>query len=175
MKKIILSSTNKAKKEATSKIISEIFGNNNVIEVISVPSGVRPTPLSNEECILGAKNRISLIKNIYPNSDYYIGAEGGVNKIEDKWYLGGWVIVENRNGIQHLGSSAWVELPLFISNLIDGDKPLSEIIKPIFFSRELYDKKENLGTNGLITNGRYTRINEFYDALKIAFSLFDDQ
>jgi inosine/xanthosine triphosphatase len=174
MKKIILSSTNEAKKKATLQIISEIFGNDNVLEAVSVPSGVRSTPLSNEECILGARNRVELIKKDYPNADYYIGAEGGVNKIEDKWYLGGWVVVEDRNGVQHSGSSAWVELPQFLSNLIDGDKPLSEIIQPEFFPKELYDKKEDLGTNGLITKGKYTRINEFYDALKIAFSLFND-
>ncbi|MEA2056780.1 MAG: DUF84 family protein, partial [Patescibacteria group bacterium] len=55
--KIVLTSTNLAKKTAAQKILNKYF-NNFKLECIKVDSGVSNTPTTDEEGILGAKNRI---------------------------------------------------------------------------------------------------------------------
>jgi non-canonical (house-cleaning) NTP pyrophosphatase len=173
MKEIVLSSTNDAKRKAALQAIFETFGAGNVLRTITAPSGVRATPLSHEECLLGATNRVDFIRSAYPDADYYIGAEGGLNMVGGKWFIGGWVAVENKQKVRHLGSSAWVEMPTFLTESIDADVPLSEVIKPEHFPPDLFQRRETLGTNGLITQGAYSRVNEFYDALRVSLALFN--
>ncbi len=172
MKEIVLSSSNEAKKRAALQAITEIFGAGNVLKTLEAPSGVSATPMSFEESIVGAKNRVVYSRDLEPHADYYIGAEGGVGKIADQWFIGGWVVVENKEGEQHLAASALVELPLFLINRLAADIPLSQLIEETDFPASLYEKRSVLGTNGLITNGAYSRVTEFYDALRIALSLF---
>jgi len=173
MKNFVITSTNEAKNKAALQAIFEVFGSGNVFHKVPAPSGVKPTPLSDEECIRGARNRVKFARNSQPNADYYIGAEGGLCHIDNKWFIGGWVAVENKEGIEHLGSSARVELPSFIVEVINTDVPLSKVVVPENFPPDLYARRDTLGTNGLITAGIYTRVNEFYDALKVALSCFN--
>jgi non-canonical (house-cleaning) NTP pyrophosphatase len=172
MKEVVLSSSNEAKKRAALQAITEIFGAGNVLKTLEAPSGVSATPMSFEESIQGAKNRVTHSRQMAPNADYYIGAEGGVGKIADQWFIGGWVVVENKVGEQHLAASALVELPFFLVSRLDADTPLSQSIEETDFPVDLYERRNVLGTNGLITNGTYSRVTEFYDALRIALSLF---
>lgn len=173
MKEIVLSSTNEAKKRAALQAITEIFGAGNVLRTLEAPSGVSPTPMSFEESIRGAKNRVKSSREIEPNADYYIGAEGGVEKIDDQWFLGGWVVVENKEGEQHLASSSLVELPFFLVERLKPGVSLSDVVYENDFPEGVYARRDVLGTNGLITNGTYSRVTEFYDALRIALSLFN--
>lgn len=173
MKEFVLSSNNEAKRKAALQAIFEIFGAGNILRSIVAPSGVRATPLSHEECVLGASNRVDFIRSAYPDADYYIGAEGGLNMVAGKWFIGGWVVVENKQKVRHLGSSAWVEMPDFLTKSIDADIPLSEVIRPEHFPPDLYQRRETLGTNGLITQGVYSRVNEFNDALRVSLALFN--
>lgn len=172
MKEIVLSSSNEAKKKASLQAITEIFGAGNILKTLEAPSGVSATPMSFEESIRGAKNRVKYSRNVEPNADYYIGAEGGVHKIADQFFLGGWVVVENSEGEQHLASSSLVELPFFLVERLDPEIGLSDVVYEADFPDGLYKRREVLGTNGLITSGTYSRVTEFYDALRIALSLF---
>lgn len=173
MKEFVITSNNEAKHKAALQAIFEVFGSGNVLHTLPAPSGVRATPLSDEECVQGARNRVRFARDAHPGADYYIGAEGGLSRVGDKWLLGGWVAVEDKEGTEHLGSSARVELPPFLAEVVDADVPLSQVVTPEHFSSDLYSRRDTLGTNGLVTGGAYTRVNEFYDALKVALACFN--
>jgi non-canonical (house-cleaning) NTP pyrophosphatase len=39
------------------------------------PSGISDMPLSEEETLNGAKNRVKILRKEIPNADYYVGVE----------------------------------------------------------------------------------------------------
>ena len=174
MPKIVLSSTNQAKRQAVSNVLESIFGHDFELVCDDVDSGVSATPFSANECMEGCKNRVFEIGKKHPEAQYWIGAEGGLQKFGEHYFLGGWVLVQNSHGIQSWGSSSWVQIPEEIVSNLSPEKRLNEVIDYSKFARELIENRVTLGTNGLLTNGVYTRIDEFRDALKIAFSRFQN-
>ncbi len=59
------------------------FGNTfSIAEPVIVPSDVADQPLSDEETLEGAINRVENAKTAYPNADLWMGIEGGVTIIE---------------------------------------------------------------------------------------------
>ena len=170
--KIILSSTNEAKKQAVISVLEKIFGTDFELVCADIDSGVSATPFSAEECMQGCKNRVAQIMKLYPDAQYWVGAEGGLQKFDEQYFLGGWVLVQNSHEIQSWGSSSWVQIPGDIITNLSPEKKLNEVIDYSKFPRDLMENRVTLGTNGLLTNGIYTRIDEFRDALKIAFSRF---
>lgn len=187
MYQIILSSTNFAKKEAVKRFFSdqkidfELF-------CFDVDSGVVRTPESDEDGIIGSQNRIKNAKITWQNwqaknltnsvkkkdedtSDklIFIGMEGILNRNKFGTFLGGWVCLEI-NGQCFLGSSARCQLPTKITENCGTFKELSDITKSIYPQKaSLIDK---IGTNGVLTNGLYTRIDEFEDALRCSWGIF---
>jgi len=71
---------------------------------ITVPSGVSDQPFSDKECILGAKNRAQRVLKS-AKSDYGVGIEGGIIKINGDYFACAWVVVVNEKGAVGLGSS----------------------------------------------------------------------
>jgi inosine/xanthosine triphosphatase len=170
MIKIVLTSTNSAKKQAVKDIAQKIFNSEYELICVDVESNVSPTPFSSEECMQGAINRIKEAKKQIEEADFWIGAEGGLHKFSENYFLGGWILIENRAGVQSWGSSAWVQMPNYIMKSLTTDKRLNEVLDYSKFNSELLENKSSLGTNGLLTKGNYTRVDEFKDALRIAFS-----
>ncbi len=82
-------------------------------------------------------------------------------------FICGWAVVDfvakNRVGI---GCGARVKLPENIS--VKSYEELSQIIKNKYPSR-LTEKMPLIAANGVISNGLYTRIDNFTDALHCAF------
>ncbi len=84
--------------------------------------------------------------------------------------LGGWVVVEDCRGVEYVGSSCFVELPQGMVTQLTPDQRLSEIVVVSDYPQVGTAEMQELGTNGLLTRGEYTRVMEFEDALRIAFS-----
>jgi len=167
VKKILLTSKNPAKVNATEKAISDIFGKYK-IETVEVASGVSKTPDSDEEGIKGCLQRIEEAKKAFPDKDVYIGLEGIVRRNRYGTFLCGWCVVdlpkEKRLGI---GCSAQVRLPDFIADKINTFEELSSLVKAKYPS-SLVSEINEIGTNGIITGKLYTRIHEFEDAIRCA-------
>ena len=75
MKEIILSSTNVAKRLAVERIVVRL-GIEGKVSCIDVDSGVAATPMSDDEGIRGAMQRIEAAQKKIANADYYVGLEG---------------------------------------------------------------------------------------------------
>lgn len=164
--KFVLSSTNKAKTEATRKVLNEFF-EGSLLECIYVDTGVSKTPDSDDEGIDGCFNRINNAKQQIEGADGYIGLEGIITKSKYGTFICGWCVVE-MNGKTAMGCSAKVRIPDFISNKITTFGELSTLVKETYPSK-LVSEIDLIGTNGIITNQGYTRVDEFIDALNAAF------
>lgn len=164
--KFVLSSKNKAKTEAVKLVLKKFYTDFD-LECVEVESGVSKTPDSDEEGILGCKNRIANAKQLIENSDGYIGLEGIITRNNFGTFICGWCVIEIDNKIS-MGCSAKVQIPDFIAKDVYSFGELSGLVKSKYPSN-LVEEMDLIGTNGVITNKEYTRVDEFVDALSIAF------
>lgn len=163
--KFVLASTNKAKVEAVKKVLNEYFSNIEITSV-SVESNVSKTPLSDEEGLRGCLNRIETLRKEYKNYDGYIGLEGIVTTVLEKYFVSGWCIIE-LNGRQGIGCSAKVLIPSKIAEKINSNTEFKDLIKNEY--PNVQEEKSALwGANGVITNGIYSRVDEFEDSVRCA-------
>ncbi|MDQ6985095.1 MAG: inosine/xanthosine triphosphatase [Candidatus Dojkabacteria bacterium] len=169
--KIVLSSTNKAKKKAVEEIISKYYPEA-CLECVDVDSGVSKTPDTDEEGIDGCINRIQKAKDQIGNADGYIGLEGIITKNKYGTFICGWCVIE-LNSNMGFGCSAKVKIPKFIAEKITTFGELSSLVKAKYPSK-LVEEIDVIGTNGIITNKGYTRVNEFVDALECAIGFISN-
>lgn len=166
-----LSSTNKAKTEAAKKVLSKYFPDF-TLHSVDVDSGVSKTPDTDDEGIQGCLNRIAAAKVKSPGADGYLGLEGIITKNSFGTFICGWCVVEI-NGKLGIGCSAKVQLPESIAKSITNFGELSALVKEVYDS-ELISQMDVIGTNGVITNKAYTRVDEFEDALLCAIGSIDN-
>ncbi|MGF7229432.1 MAG: DUF84 family protein [Candidatus Saccharibacteria bacterium] len=166
-KTFVLCSSNVAKQSAANVVLQKLYGDAFELRCIDAESGVSETPDSDDEGIRGALGRIADARQKSPDADAYIGLEGIITANSYGTFLCGWAVIELRNGARHMGCSAKVQLPEELLSDLSSFKKLSEITAHVYPERAA--DLPHLGTNGVITNGLYTRVDEFVDAMRCAF------
>ena len=168
MKKIVVCSKNKAKNLAVSNVIKDFIKEYEIIS-LDTNSLVSETPMSHEEGINGCINRINDAKNQINDADLYIAMEGILNKVNDETFLCGWTVIFDSDNNEFLyGCSSQVHVPKDVIQDLTKDKRLSDVVAAYYNSTE--EKIRNYGTNGILTNGCYTRTDEFTDSVLCAIS-----
>lgn len=165
--KIAVGSTNPVKVNAVKRVMNKVYKNVEVIP-LKVESKVSNTPLSDKEMIEGAKNRAyrALEKT---DSDLAVGMEGGLVKIEDRYFLCGWTVVMDRKGKIGMGGGIGVEIPGWIVNQVKQGKELGKIMDEI---RGEKDTKKKDGVVGFLTNGLIPRQKAWEISLIFALTKF---
>ena len=162
--KIAVGSINPVKVGAVRSVVLPIWPQVQILPV-SVNPGVRPMPLSDEECIAGARNRAQAALEM-TGSDMGIGLEGGVNSGPVGMMLLGWVAILDSNRREGLGGTARIPLPQGIARRVrDGDE-LGDVIDEILGEENI---KMRGGTVGALTSGLVLRQDAF--AMAVAFAL----
>ena len=168
MKKILVCSKNKAKNRAVENVIKEFFDDYEIIS-LNTSSLVSETPMSHEEGILGCMNRINDALNQVNDADIYISMEGILNEVCGEYFLCGWTVVyDNFSKKYSYGCSAQVYVPRNIIDGLSSDMRLSDVVAKYYGNSE--EEVSNYGTNGMLTNGCYTRTDEFTDSVLCAIS-----
>jgi inosine/xanthosine triphosphatase len=170
--KVIITTTNKAKKQALQDVFSPIW---TISEYISekFDSQVSEQPMSEQEGIQGAQNRVHKGRTQYPDADFVIGMEGFVDQTKHGMFLGGCVIIQDKNKTEGIGISAKIQLPSWIGTALKNGEELGPLIQK--YKQDNDDKiRHQEGTNGILTNGLYTRVDEFKDATKCAVAKFQN-
>ena len=167
-KKIVVCSKNKAKNKAVENVVKGFIDEYEIIS-LDTNSKVSETPIGDEEGITGCINRISDAKTQIKNADLYIAMEGILTKTFDETFLCGWTIIYDRKLNEYLyGCSAKVHVPKNIIKNLSKDERLSDVVAKYIGSSE--EEVRNYGTNGMLTNGCYTRTDEFTDSVLCAIS-----
>lgn len=166
--KIVVCSKNSSKNEAVKIIMEKYFDEFEIIS-LETNSGVSETPIGDEEGLTGCFNRIEDAKMQVDDADLYVAMEGILCKNEKGTFLCGWTVIYDKKSDKHLyGCSAKIRIPDEIIKNITNDQRLSDVVAEFFNSTD--DEISKIGTNGVLTNGAYTRTDEFMDSILCAIS-----
>ena len=83
MKRVLIASRNPVKINATKKAFEEVFTDRFEFEGVSADSLVSDQPMSNDETLKGATNRLQNIQHL--EADYLVSIEGGVDLLDNNY------------------------------------------------------------------------------------------
>ncbi len=170
---VAVGSRNQAKNQAVAKSFGRAFATATVAtRGYEVASGIAEQPTTDEEAIEGATNRARAALAQLATADYGVGLEGNTVTIAGTMFLHGWVAIVQRQSDQiGIGHSSGVALPPAFKQAIDDGQELGPLVQTLF-QDETNAIRHGQGTNGLLTNGLYSREQEFIDATTVALARF---
>lgn len=161
MPTVAIASTNLAKITAVKDAFARVFPTEEFeYKALASASEVSDQPMSREETLLGATNRIKNLK-AQTRADFYVAMEGGVEYEGENMFGIGYAVVENNNH-QTSARTATFPLPPKISKLLQQGLELAQA-DDIVFKRT--DGRNQNGTVGILTNNIYTRSMIFQEAI----------
>lgn len=165
MKKVIVASLNPAKVKAVESAFSAAFSEQEFEFLgVSVASEVADQPMSNEETLLGARNRVKNAKAEIPDADYYVGLEAGI----EGSVTFAWMVIESHS---HRGESrsASLMLPPVVLEKLAHANELGDVMDEVFATENI---KQKGGAIGLLTQNQLTRSSVYHQALILALIPF---
>ncbi len=171
-KTIVVSSKNPKKIEAAHKGFMRILPDSYEVRGVTVPSEVPDQPMTDEETLLGAKNRVRNARKAEPDADFWIGLEGGIHVNDSD---GGaiqsfaWVVVEGKDGRIGKARTATYYLAEETAALIREGLELGHAEDKVFGQS---NSKHQGGSVGLLTGGLITRGSYYEDAVVLALIPF---
>ena len=171
MGSIYIGSTNPVKIECTRKAFGLVFPERS-FDFIGVPvnSGVKDQPFGTDETLEGAMNRTLQVRETYPEAEFWIGIEGGLEKYGETMYAFAWIVVMN-NSQTGKARTASFEIPGPLRELIEQGYELGEADDKVF-SRK--NSKHKDGTVGKLTDGIIDRIEYYKHAMVLALIPFHE-
>lgn len=148
--KIIVASKNPVKVNATRRAFEQMFPGEAGFDVtgVSVPSGVRDQPLTFDETLEGARNRVHNAQAAYPEADYWVGLEGGVDLHGSDMAVSGWVVARDRAGLEGKSMTNTIYLPPKVAELVASGMELGEADDIVFGTT---NSKQSNGAVGILT------------------------
>ena len=166
MIKVIVASTNPVKIEAAQIGFNKMFpGEHFDVQSISAPSEVSAQPMSSDETLLGATNRMHNVAKLGTEADYWIGIEGGVEEVNEELEVFAWVVVKARDGKIGKSKTGSFFLPHKIAELVRQGVELGEA-DDIVFGRK--NSKQANGAIGILTDDALTRTTYYEQAVIMA-------
>ncbi len=169
MIKVAIGSTNSVKISAVKSAFKKVWPKEKFDFIsVKVNSGVSKQPMSDLECIKGARNRA---KRSLKNSDanFGVGLEGGLQKIGNNWFDCGWIFIVQKNGLEGIGSSIKMHTPEKMMKLIRKGLELGEVDDIVFKSK---NSKQKQGHFGHMTRNNITRTLGYEHAVISALARF---
>lgn len=118
------------------------------IQGVGVIWCARPQPMTFDETLRGAKNRVGNAMDEYPDADFWVGLEGGVDLHDDEMAVSGWVVVEDRTGRVGKSMTNTIYLPPKVAKLVAGGMELGEADDIVFGTT---NSKQSNGAVGILT------------------------
>ncbi len=168
---LAVGSRNPAKLHAVRDGAIPMLGDINVIGV-EVNSGVRAQPFGDEEMIAGAAQRARAALAATSNATYGVGLEGGCTELKEGLFASAWCVVVNRAGQVGSASTGHFQLPPRVADLVRSGMELGHA-DDIVFGRS--NSKQQEGSIGLLTHGKFTRAQFYAPAVTMALIKFVNQ
>ena len=167
--RIIVGSKNPVKVGCTREAFTQAFGKVGVVEGVDALSNIPAQPRSEEETLLGAKNRASHAKTLVPEADYWVGIEGGVDEDSQGMYAFAWIYVVHQSGKCSQSKTGTFYLPPKVVTLIREGMELGHADDLVF---QAQNSKQKGGSVGLLTQGIITREAYYQQAMVLALIPF---
>ena len=166
MKKVLIASRNPVKINATKKAFEEVFTDHFEFEGVSADSLVSDQPMSNDETLKGATNRLQNIQHL--EADYFVSIEGGVDLLESNYEAFAWIVISDKQKIGK-AKTATFPLPIKISNLIKEGYELGDADDMVF---KRSNSKQKNGAVGILTDNLINRTDYYTHAIILALIPF---
>jgi inosine/xanthosine triphosphatase len=171
-KKIIVGSRNPVKVEATLAGFRRMFpGASFEIKGTSAESFVRNQPQDDSETLQGANNRALSCRAQFPESDYWVGIEGGIHEDQGELLAFAWVVIYSVH-CAGKGRTGTFALPTAIAQLVRDGLELGEA-DDLVFART--NSKQDNGAVGLLTDNVIDRKSLYEQAVILALIPFKNQ
>ena len=171
MKKIIITSKNPVKIDAVKIAFRKVFPEETFkFKGVSVSSDVSNQPIGNEEILAGASNRVNNAISSFPNADYWVGIEGGVEKTINGVGSFSWVVIKSKDKEGKAKGNVFF-LPQKVVDLIDQGKELGEADDIVFGDS---NSKQKNGSVGILTKDIIDRTDYYYVTLILALIPFNN-
>jgi len=170
LKKVYIGSKNPVKIECTRIGFEKMFKDISSYEFIgkSVSSGVSDQPMTSEETLSGATNRARNLQTRYPDGDFFVGIEGGIQQIGDEMEAFAWIVIIG-NHISGKAQTSTFQLPPKIVELIREGVELGHA-DDIVFNRK--NSKQGNGAVGILTHDVIDRVEYYRHAVILALIPF---
>lgn len=168
--KVFVASLNPVKKQSTQNGFQQMFPDKDFsVFDLAAPSGVSAQPMTNFETLQGASNRIDNLMRFTPNADYWVGIEGGVEKVGDQLESFAWVVIRSKEGQIGKSRTASFFLPDEVSRLVLSGMELGDA-DDLVFGRS--NSKQGVGSVGILTGEVLTRTSYYEQAVTLALIPF---
>ncbi|HFC76835.1 MAG TPA: DUF84 family protein, partial [Candidatus Moranbacteria bacterium] len=129
---VIIASKNPVKINAVRIAFEKMFPNSNFeFEGVSVSSEVSDQPMTNEETLTGAINRTKNARVNFPTADFWLGIEGGIERVGEEMSTFAWVVVQSKTKMGKAKTAAFF-LPPKVVELINEGMELGEADDVVF-------------------------------------------
>lgn len=170
MPRITVASHNPVKLAATRIAFERLFPHDEFEVVgIAVPSGVADQPQSQAETMTGARNRAENANARQPQSDFWVGIEGGIEDTALGMSCFAWVHVIDGRGRIGRGQTAVFYLPEEVAALVRAGMEVGHADDQVF-GRE--NSKQSNGAIGLLTDDAVDREAYYVQAVIMALVPF---
>ena len=168
--KIIVTSHNPVKIAAVREAFLERFPSPGIELIpVSVTSDVPDQPMSDMVTLQGARNRVKNAKTKYPDADYWVGMEGGLDFFDGQLMAFAWMVIAGSKDRISETRSATLPLPPRVQELVVNGLELGEANDQVFST---LNSKQGGGAYGLLTNGLLTRESIYTQTLILALIPF---
>lgn len=170
--KLVVASQNPVKVQAATDGFRQMFPASE-IRVLSLPaaSDVPDQPMSDEETLLGAKNRVRNSHAAHPDADFWIGLEGGVAPMEGELAAFAWIVVRSKTSWGKARSGTFF-LPKAVTELVAQGIELGIADDMIFGSK---NSKQAGGAIGILTQNVLNRKQLYEQAVLLALVPFKNE
>ncbi len=146
MQTIIVGSRNPVKAEAILAAFRRMFPQQSfVAEGVAVSSDVADQPMSDEQTLIGARNRMCAAQERCPQADYWIGIEGGIEDRADGMTAFAWITVLSESQYGQ-ARTATFPLPDAVAELIRQGVELGEANDRVFQRTNSKQQEGAIGT-----------------------------
>ncbi len=166
---LVVASQNPVKVEATRRGFASMFPSLVFhLHPVTVPSGVRPQPLSDAETLQGALNRAQHAAQVVPQADYWVGIEGGVEERQGSMEAFAWIVVSTPHllGKSRTGTFG---VPEEVAVLIRQGHELGLAVEELYQRAQV---KHTTGAVGVLTEGVIDRVQLYEHAVVLALIPF---
>lgn len=172
MQKVIIASKNPVKINCTKEAFNKVFISRSfTFEGVSVPSGVSEQPMTNQETLTGATLRAGHARDKFPEANYWVGIEGGIEESTLGMEAFAWVVILSTNQQGQSRTSTFF-LPPSVQQLIHQGIELGHANDQVFNER---GSKQKGGAVGTLTKGLLGRTEYYVQAVMLALIPFTNK
>ncbi|EAZ81931.1 inosine/xanthosine triphosphatase [Algoriphagus machipongonensis] len=162
---IIVGSKNPVKISCTEDAFSEAFSRPFLVNGVNTSSGVPDQPKGDKETLLGAKNRAENSRKTFPEADYWVGIEGGVDEDEHGMFAFAWIYIEDKDKKTSQAKTGVFYLPEKVRSLVNKGVELGKADDEVF---DQDNSKQQGGSVGILTHGVLDRKAYYSQAIILA-------